>query len=144
MDCGRTDPAYLDFHHREGADKEMAVGRMVTFGYGRDALKSEIERCAVLCANCHRKEHHTEPTDDLRAWLHERKAERGGCSECNEDDVACLDFHHTTDQKTDTVARMVTDGRPKEVLKEEPERCEVLCANCHRKIHFESPDGFEE
>lgn len=122
----------------------MAVGRMVTFGYGRDALKSEIERCAVLCANCHRKEHHTEPTDDLRAWLHERKAVRGGCSECNEDDVACLDFHHTTDEKTDTVARMVTDGRPKEVLKEELERCEVLCANCHRKIHFESPDGFEE
>ena len=137
--CGHTDPACLDFHHREAAQKEMAVGQMVTHGHGRDALEGEIEKCEVLCANCHRKKHHTEPTGDLRRWLHERKAERGGCSDCGEDDAACLDFHHVTGDKTDTVARLVTDGRPRDVISAEIEKCEVLCANCHRKLHFEPP-----
>ena len=113
--CGRMDPACLDFHHREAAQKEMAVGRMVTHGHGRDALEGEIAKCEVLCANCHRREHHTESDNDLRRWLHGRKAESGGCSDCGEDNVACLDFHHMTGEKTDTVARMITDGRPREI-----------------------------
>ncbi len=138
--CGCSDPACLDFHHREGSRKELSVGRMVTHGYGRDALEDEMDKCEVLCANCHRREHHTEPDDDLRRWLHERKADLGGCSDCGEDDVPCLDFHHTTGEKTDTVASMVTDARPREVINAEIAKCEVLCANCHRRLHFEPPD----
>lgn len=138
--CGRVDPACLDFHHREAAEKDMAVGQMVTHGYGRNALEEEIEKCEVLCANCHRREHHVEPTDDLRVWLQERKADRC-CSNCGEDDVACLDFHHTTDDKADTVARMVTDGRSRDAVRAEMATCEILCANCHRRLHFEQPNS---
>jgi len=55
--CGRTDPACLDYHHREGEPKRMAVNEMVLYGYGRDTIREEIGRCVVLCANCHAREH---------------------------------------------------------------------------------------
>lgn len=31
--CGEADPACLDFHHRDKSEKEMAVSKMVPFGY---------------------------------------------------------------------------------------------------------------
>ena len=142
--CGADDLACLDYHHSNPDQKEMDVGTMITYGYGRDALKSEIETCEVLCANCHRKEHYTKPTEGQRKWIHEIKSEGEGCSECNEGDVACLDFHHVDGKKTDTVARMVGDGRRKDVIREEIRKCNVLCANCHRKHHFTPPDPQED
>lgn len=72
---------------------------------------------------------------ELQDWLTDLKAERG-CSECDEDHPACLDFHHLDeDTKTDTVSRMVSDGYGKKKLLEEMEKCILLCANCHRKHH---------
>jgi len=138
--CGIDAPACLDYHHPDRVTKEMDVGTMITHGYGRDALKSEIENCEILCANCHRREHYSPPTDGLRAWVHERKDARGGCSECGESDLACLDFHHETGEKDDTVARMIADGRPKDIVRNEIRKCTVLCANCHRRRHFVPPE----
>ena len=138
--CGIEDPACLDYHHPDGAEKEMELGTMITHGYGRDALESEIETCEVLCANCHRKEHHSSPTGDLRAWVYDRKDDLGGCSECGEDDLACLDFHHETGNKDDTIAQMIADGRRENVVQAEIRKCTVLCANCHRRRHFVPPD----
>ena len=31
---------------------------MISFGYSKDRIEAEIEKCIVLCANCHRKEHY--------------------------------------------------------------------------------------
>ncbi len=39
----------------------MAVGKMITHGYGKERLEEEIEKCVILCANCHRKEHYDRP-----------------------------------------------------------------------------------
>lgn len=44
----------LDFHHL--SDKDDAVSRML--GRGRNIFKNEIRKCIVLCALCHREEHH--------------------------------------------------------------------------------------
>lgn len=138
-ECGRSDPAYLDLHHREDAEKEMNVGTMVTFGYGRVALEAEMAKCEVLCANCHRKNHLESPSDDLRTWVYERKNTLGGCSECSEDNPICLDFHHETDEKSDTISSMIANGRPRRLIRKEIARCRVLCANCHRKHHYQPP-----
>lgn len=137
--CGRCNPAYLDYHHRNGTDKRMDIGTMVTYGYGRDTLKAEIEKCVVLCANCHRMEHHGPPTDDLRAWVWEQKRRRGGCSRCSESHPARLDFHHVTGDKTQSIAKLVADDRSRADIRSEMEKCVILCANCHREEHFEPP-----
>ncbi|MBI5954475.1 MAG: hypothetical protein HY865_22690 [Chloroflexi bacterium] len=52
--CGESDPHALEFHHARG-NKESEVSRMVGNGTSIETIKAEIEKCDVLCANCHRK-----------------------------------------------------------------------------------------
>ena len=53
--CGQSDPAVLEFHHRNPAKKVAGIAKMVRRGYGLAALKREVRKCDVVCANCHRK-----------------------------------------------------------------------------------------
>lgn len=61
MRCGESDPACLDFHHRRDVEKEMNVSKLISYGHARERLLEEIEKCEILCANCHRKEHYEPP-----------------------------------------------------------------------------------
>ncbi|AGM11402.1 HNH endonuclease [Halogranum tailed virus 1] len=70
----------------------------------------------------------------LRQWVADYKHERG-CSNCDEEHPAALDFHHHNDDKSESVAKLANDGYSKEAIKEEMEKCIILCANCHRKEH---------
>lgn len=132
--CPLEIAACLDFHHDESTEKTMSIGRMVTYGYGRDALQAELSKCRVLCANCHRKRHYDPPTRERRRWVHEQKRQTGGCTRCSEDDPAALDFHHVG-EKTTTVAELVSDDRSRKRIRTEMENCIILCANCHRLEH---------
>lgn len=79
----------------------------------------------------------------LRTWANGIKHDRG-CSRCGVDDAACLDFHHLDDdRKRMAITRMITYGYGKEPLREEMAKCEVLCANCHRREHFDPPESDE-
>lgn len=55
--CGETHIACLDLHHIGNDDKLMDVAKMVTRGRSLASIMAEVEKCIVLCANCHRKEH---------------------------------------------------------------------------------------
>lgn len=54
--CGERDPAVLEFHHKAHADKAMNISAML-HGGGQRQLRVELEKCEVLCANCHRRGH---------------------------------------------------------------------------------------
>jgi 5-methylcytosine-specific restriction endonuclease McrA len=54
--CGETNTAALDFHHIEPASKTRPIPHMISGGYSLDAIKAEIAKCQILCANCHRKQ----------------------------------------------------------------------------------------
>lgn len=71
----------------------------------------------------------------IRDWLNDRKTERG-CARCDEEDAACLDFHHREDEdKAGNICDLVTRGWGRERLRDELRKCVVLCANCHREEH---------
>ena len=57
--CGFSHHAALDFHHEDPTTKEGDVNRYVSNGQFKKAYK-EIEKCIVLCANCHRIHHFEE------------------------------------------------------------------------------------
>lgn len=57
--CGFSHHAALDFHHEDPATKEHDVNRLVSDGRFKKAYQ-EIEKCIVLCANCHRIHHYEE------------------------------------------------------------------------------------
>ena len=66
VECGETDPVVLEFHHRSGKDK--AVSELVAAGFSIATIQAEIEKCDVLCANCHRRKTMAE-----RGWFRGRK-----------------------------------------------------------------------
>ena len=55
--CPENHPACLIFHHRDPQNKLTEVSVMVRKGCSLDNIIKEIEKCDVLCANCHAKEH---------------------------------------------------------------------------------------
>jgi hypothetical protein len=58
--CGFADYRALQFHHRDRGEKEVAVAEMARAGLSLDSIKREIEKCEVLCANCHCIAHYDE------------------------------------------------------------------------------------
>lgn len=59
------------------------------------------------------------------------------CEYCGETHQACLEFHHKDPaEKKYTIARMMTSYVWEHILKEIT-KCLLLCANCHKKKHWE-------
>lgn len=79
----------------------------------------------------------------LRRWLYEYKRDECECVRCGETHPACLDFHHV-EEKTMDISRMVNHGFSKESIRQEMDACVIICANCHRKEHYEIPDSEHE
>lgn len=55
------------------------------------------------------------------------------CADCGEDDWIVLEFDHVRGTKTYCVAAMVGKGSAMSSLIEEVAKCDVVCANCHRR-----------
>lgn len=55
MDCGNRYPACaMDFDHRPGVIKLGNLSRISNLGWSPDRILAEIEKCDLVCANCHR------------------------------------------------------------------------------------------
>lgn len=59
--CDENHPACLDFHHEDESKKEFGIADAVTNKVSKTRILKEIQKCIVLCANCHRKEHSKSP-----------------------------------------------------------------------------------
>jgi hypothetical protein len=55
------------------------------------------------------------------------------CIDCGETDPIVLDFDHVRGKKEDNVANMIRQAISLDIIKEEIKKCEVRCANCHRR-----------
>jgi hypothetical protein len=64
-------------------------------------------------------------------------AKSKGCSRCGEKHIACLDFHHLKDKEFGIAKGKFSKGI--DTLKKELNKCEVICSNCHRKLHWNDP-----
>jgi len=76
---------------------------------------------------------------ERRKWFNEYK-QTLKCSQCDENHPACLEFHHIDPKEKDfgiaEALRQLNLGKD-EILKE-IDKCEVLCSNCHKKLHYKS------
>ena len=55
--CGEARTHCLDLHHRDPSTKEYDIAAKAS-RMNPDVLRAEIDKCDVLCANCHRDLHH--------------------------------------------------------------------------------------
>lgn len=54
--------ASLEFHHRDPSIKEFIISKYRTLKL-TDECKKELEKCMLLCSNCHREVHYKNPQD---------------------------------------------------------------------------------
>ena len=52
VDCGEDDPVILEFDHLR--DKSFDIAQKIV-DYNWERILAEIEKCEVVCANCHRR-----------------------------------------------------------------------------------------
>ena len=51
--CGEKDPIVLEFDHKDG--KVTTITEAVRHGWSWERIQTEIKKCEVRCANCHRR-----------------------------------------------------------------------------------------
>lgn len=54
-DCHVKYPPYvMDFDHLEKTIKVNSIARFIREGRSKESIKLEMEKCELVCANCHR------------------------------------------------------------------------------------------
>lgn len=147
IDCGQTDITLLEFDHIRG-EKISTVSHLLSNGHNWPILEAEIAKCEIRCANCHRKktferagnwwrsmqleQHPRTSYEQTRIYLLHHP-----CVDCGEADLRLLEFDHVHGKKTDQISHMLSQGCCWSTISAEVAKCEVRCANCHRKKTFE-------
>ena len=129
--------------------KSRDVSRMVASVVTRAQLLQELDRCEVVCCSCHRRRTARRagwwrlgwrPSDALafRTTVGLGLAfvfgvlSAGACVDCGEDDLVVLEFDHVGPKRA-AVTALAWRGTGLALLRHEIERCEIRCANCHRR-----------
>ncbi len=60
VDCGETDLIVLEFDHQPGFEKLFNIGEATRDVRSMRAVKAEVAKCEVRCANCHRRKTYKE------------------------------------------------------------------------------------
>lgn len=55
------------------------------------------------------------------------------CVDCDERDIIVLEFDHVRGEKKYVISRLVCSSPALTTLQDEIAKCEVRCANCHRR-----------
>jgi 5-methylcytosine-specific restriction endonuclease McrA len=157
--CGEKDIIVLEFDHV--GTKIKNISRMVN-NHSWKMVQKELKECRVLCTNCHRRR-----TAEQLNWYvleflknqntemklcppqkgRKKKQDRlynylsGKCCEvCGEEDIVTLEFDHL-EEKTDMISEMIF-RRKWEVVQTEINKCQILCANCHKRKTAEQFDWY--
>ena len=142
-DCGYNEhPRALQFDHVRD-EKVHDVCWMVLKAFGWDRIQAEIDKCDVVCINCHatrtanRREVVIRDTPKGR-WKQRTQGKvtdiklASGCIDCEYNQHPCaLEFDHVRGEKVENVSRMVLSGFAWDRIVTEIAKCEVVCANCH-------------
>lgn len=134
--------AALEFHHRDPATKGFGVGN---FNGSLARLLAEVEKCDLLCANCHRVRHALldaeRPSHAVVEHRRQRKiravAYMGGyCDGCGRHGPpAIFEFHHRDAREKDFGLSERGIPRRWDKVLAELVKCVMLCATCHREVH---------
>lgn len=120
--CGTSRP--LSEFNRNGARGYQAYCRSCQRDYDKTASSPERIR--------KRKERREQAQRDARAWLLDYLLIHP-CVDCGEGDPVVLDFDHLRD-KVLAVSTMLRLGYALARIRAEVAKCEVRCANCHRRM----------
>ena len=65
IDCGgEFHPSIFEFHHRNPSEKDSDPSKTLMLKW--EKIKAELDKCDLLCANCHRLRHHKENYENTK------------------------------------------------------------------------------
>lgn len=107
----------------------------------KQTRQSKCKDCQKIASNNHYQnnkniyiERASEKKKEIRAQYQKLKKQYQ-CA-CGESHPACIEFHHPEDNKEKDVSTFFNEGAFNKGL-QEIEKCISICANCHRKLHYE-------
>lgn len=103
------------------------------FGVAKTTTKKVYRR--RKCRHCYRKTKNI-LKQKRRKWIENYK-EKAGCTKCGIKDPRVLDFHHLRDKKF-AISDYYYYHFSLEKVQKEIKKCIVICANCHRVLHYEN------
>lgn len=143
-DCGQSfESVCMDFDHVK-ADKSYNITDMVMSGRTIQSILLEASKCELICANCHRTRtlvrNQVKPykrrklcksRERILTYILDKK--KAPCLDCNHCfPREAMDFDHL-DPSTKVERLGVLRNSTFEVVVAEIAKCELVCANCHRK-----------
>ena len=160
LDCNnRFAPYQMDFDHRDPATKAFNLCSATAMLKSRATLLEEVAKCDIVCANCHHLRTRRRYVDALakldpasrRPSVRPDKRWRWRwhqdfldqlrdvpCADCEARFAPCaMEFDHRDPrEKVRGVTRMIGRASAERILAE-VDKCDIVCANCHRKRTFD-------
>lgn len=149
QDCGyKACNQALTFHHRNPSEKSFDIGEGIRVSWAEAV--AEIEKCDLLCQNCHRLRHLVQdglPTFKTPSRFNSRflrvKRKRdlvdykgGLCQGCwGGFHGGVFDFHHIDPSTKNFQVSGQNMLLNRETVHAEVDKSALLCANCHREVH---------
>jgi hypothetical protein len=141
----------LEFHHIDQASKDFNISDYMSKTFAK--IKLELDKCILLCKNCHLSEHERiravsrEENDSAayRIYLKRKIIKEklvnykgGSCIKCSyKQSNSALCFHHIDKQNKLFSINGHHLCKKWEIVKQELDKCLLLCGNCHGEIHSE-------
>ncbi|MDQ3587203.1 MAG: hypothetical protein M3375_02465 [Actinomycetota bacterium] len=145
-DCGYSEPLALEFDHVES--KRANISLLIAEGYSLRRIVEEVSLCEVVCVNCHRRRTFSRrgtlrldrAVIEAEPWPARRRnllclceaLEGATCADCGTPDRTVLEFDHRG-EKRGNVAHFAGSEYSLAVLEAEIGKCDIRCANCHRR-----------
>lgn len=140
-DCGEIyEPFCMDFDHI--GLKTDSISLMIHNTWSLEKIKKEIEKTELVCVLCHKTRTHNrlEYSNNKiikrnREFVLEYKQK--SCAICgNNFEPWQMEFDHINDDKFESISKMITSRYSIEKIRKELEKCQVICALCHRRKTF--------
>lgn len=127
--CGQDKPLSEFNKHSQRKDGVQVYCRECNRTYGKDWLQRNPERLVRVYDL--RDKLRTAARSYIQNYL-----ETHPCVDCAEVDWVVLEFDHVRGVKIKSVSALVGGGAPLAAVKEEIAKCDVRCANCHRRVTY--------
>lgn len=114
----------------------------------KDAAKALYSSECKACHRQYRKAHYKKNrqreiaraasrSSEIKLWYKSIKSSLS-CARCGERHPATLQFHHRNRSEKDfSISAAICRGLSVQTIEVEMAKCEILCANCHLKLHYE-------